>query len=300
MLAAFEVSSRDTFVARAERKLDRALDVPIQLVNGGVRGYGTDQSYLYYRERGRDLAPDLVVFMHSANDVRNNMTLHRMRRLFGKPAFALEADGELELQGSPVPEYPLCSAYSMDQAFAVARRDGLLARAFCAIEVNAADHSALFTAASFAVQRSPALVRFIQRLTNASSAAAGASWRLAAPGVAHAQSVASPAIRVTLRLIEALAREAENSGAGFLLMISDADLQRLGSTRLDDAGVSWRPVRISVMKELGPDIHFRNDGHWNAYGHQLVGDLLAQVLLERIEEDLERRRSLSGGASPAR
>ena len=46
--------------------------------------------------------------------------------------------------------------------------------------------------------------------------------------------------------------------------------------------------------------HFRNDGHWNAYGHQLVGDLLAQVLLERIEEDLERRRSLSGGASPAR
>ena len=30
--------------------------------------------------------PDLVIFFHANNDAVNNMTLHRMRRLFGKAA----------------------------------------------------------------------------------------------------------------------------------------------------------------------------------------------------------------------
>ena len=51
-VAAFEVAYAETFVAQLERKLTHKLGLPVRVINAGVRGYGTDQDYLYYRERG--------------------------------------------------------------------------------------------------------------------------------------------------------------------------------------------------------------------------------------------------------
>lgn len=61
MIAGFEVEYQETFCALLEKLLAERLGRPAQVINGGVRGYGTDQSYLYYRERGRLHHPDLVL-----------------------------------------------------------------------------------------------------------------------------------------------------------------------------------------------------------------------------------------------
>ena len=51
---AFEVPWDQTFAARLEALLaERLAPRAVQVVNAGVRGYGTDQAYLYYHERGR-------------------------------------------------------------------------------------------------------------------------------------------------------------------------------------------------------------------------------------------------------
>src|SRR3989304_9665851 len=44
-----------------------------EVISMGVSGYGTASQYLYYRERGRNYRPDLVLLaLYPGNDVRNN------------------------------------------------------------------------------------------------------------------------------------------------------------------------------------------------------------------------------------
>src|SRR5206468_9793369 len=109
-----------------------------------------DQAYLLYRGRLRTLRPDVVVYDTSPNDPDDDVTLHRVRRPFGKPAFALGADGSVRLVGSPVLGYPLCSAYRLDDQGRIQRVDTIATRVSCRLETALADHSALF---SFAVLR---------------------------------------------------------------------------------------------------------------------------------------------------
>ena len=59
------------------------------------------------------------------NEPNDNITLHRIRRPFGKPAFALGPDGSLEIRGSsPVPRYPPCSAWVLSETYEPTRVDG--------------------------------------------------------------------------------------------------------------------------------------------------------------------------------
>jgi len=279
MVAAFEVAEEETFVAQSKRILEARLDVPIEFINAGVRGYGTDQSYLYYRERGRALQPDLVVFLHSQNDFRNNMTMHRLRRPFGKPAFSLLADGELELQGVPVPTYPLCSRVRLTSSYRPIRDDTAVERTLCWLETTLADHSALFTFATLTMTRTPALLRSLHAFGMTSGHAA----RIFAPGVAYADDREVAADRLTAALIEALADDVEASGAHFVLWIRDRSLERLVEAglrldRIDRIRVALDPRRRGVFP-----IHFKNDSHWNAFGHKLIAETLAPLLRERIE-----------------
>ena len=124
VVAGLEVEQQETFVALLEAQLQRRMGRPLHVINAGVRGYGTDQSLLWYRERGRALAPDLVALVFSANDFDDNVTLHRARRPFGKGAFALRSTGALELVGVPVPQYPLCSAWILGPGYEPTRVDG--------------------------------------------------------------------------------------------------------------------------------------------------------------------------------
>jgi lysophospholipase L1-like esterase len=293
-VAGFEVEQDETFAARLEPLLTRRLGRPVEVINAGVRGYGTDQSLLWYRERGRALRPDLVVAVFSANDFEDNVTLHRAHRPFGKGAFALRPSGALELVGVPVPTYPFCSSWVLDASYAPARIDGAWSRSACWAQAELADHSALFTLFATVLARAPALVRALRGAgeTEPGGAALGsASWagepRAAGfPGLGTRTSRA-PAGELTTALLQALARDVRESGARFLLVMAPShwervDLRALRADRIEPHVVSL-PAGIEAQQ-----IRFRNDSHLSALGHRVFAEGLAPQLEPELRAALLR------------
>jgi lysophospholipase L1-like esterase len=305
LVVGFEVAYEDTFGARLEGLLTRAVGLPVQVVNAGVRGYGSDQSLLYFREQGRLLEPDLVVAFYSFNDPEDNVTLHRMRRPFGKAAFAPVADGGLELRGHPIPTYPLCSAVALDAGYRPARLDGVRARAACWVETRLSDHSALFTWVALRLRRNPALLRLIYGLSSPAQAALQAATRHAGIGAAAAALLASapgaaegasgapptapggdpdPRYRITSAVLLALAREVRASGAGFVLVAPRSEWAHLDQPALQAVGVTLNFAEIAGGDVAERAIHFKNDHHLNEIGHELLAKLLARDLEPLVRE----------------
>lgn len=288
----FEVALEETYAALLERDLAERLGAPVQVVNAAVRGYGTDQAYLLYRERAAALNPDVVVLHATANDPEDNTTLHRMRRPFGKPAFALTPDGDMELVGQPVPDYPLCSAYRLDSTFHVQRIDDMRARAFCWVQTRLADHSALFSFVAARVQQNPQLLRAVYGLGTpqrqdepveaAPSAAASPPAAEPAPAAPPAGSV--PPVdypqRLTSVLIAELAAAARADEAQFLL-VGEADLELLDVASFAREAIPLVRLEPALTPGEG-DVRFANDGHLTELGHRRVAELLAPHLAEMI------------------
>jgi hypothetical protein len=89
--------------------MDRALGSDIEVLNGGVCGWGTDQELIYYESFARDLHPDVVVLcMTMANDVINNMLDHLFLESAPKPRFVLDGDSiKLAQEELCAPDIPL-------------------------------------------------------------------------------------------------------------------------------------------------------------------------------------------------
>ena len=69
-----QLREEDTFVARVGALLAPASPHPLQVINGGVEGFGTYQQMSYYRHYGRPHEPDLVVLcFFGSNDYFDNM-----------------------------------------------------------------------------------------------------------------------------------------------------------------------------------------------------------------------------------
>src|SRR6185295_4155227 len=103
-VAGFEVGEDETFTRVAEKIL-RDKGYRVEFINGGHRGYGTDQSLLFLEDEGMKYHPDLVLYFWSDNDLDDNITIHRPFRPFGKGWFDVDANGVLSLHGVPVPEF---------------------------------------------------------------------------------------------------------------------------------------------------------------------------------------------------
>lgn len=105
--AGFEVARSETHEAQLESRLNALGDGwQHQVINAGLRGYGTDQELLFLQTRGLALAPDLIVLAFvPANDLEDNVTVHAADRVYAKPYFEYAADGSLVLRGVPVPTY---------------------------------------------------------------------------------------------------------------------------------------------------------------------------------------------------
>lgn len=298
LVAAFEVAYEDTFVARTQKLLEQRFDFPVQVLNAGVRGYGTDQSYLLYRERLWRLHPDIVLFYHSGNDPRNNVTLHRMRRPFGKPALVPEPGGGLRATGSPVPIYPLCASVKLDATFTPVRTDTALSRAACGLQVRLADHSALFTWITMRIRRNPGLLERLYGLGSQDETAA------LGPGPVRAAGFGVPLLaatgvegagepeaghdeiqwKVTAAILDAFHRRVTADGASFVLLIRPRHWERM---RLDRYGIDARYIDLESQftgMATRPYIRFQNDAHLNETGHELFAKQLAQLLAEVIEQ----------------
>jgi lysophospholipase L1-like esterase len=71
--AGLQVDEEDLFTTRIEQALSAA-HAPVEVLNLGVSGYGTDDELILLRRYGAALAPDLVlVFFFVGNDVHNNL-----------------------------------------------------------------------------------------------------------------------------------------------------------------------------------------------------------------------------------
>ena len=71
-----------------------------EVINAGVSGYGTDQEYLYLKERGARYRPDVVLLLSVPNDIEDNSRADRYWHR--KPLFVVSGDS-LRLTDVPVP-----------------------------------------------------------------------------------------------------------------------------------------------------------------------------------------------------
>ncbi len=281
MLAAFEVEYEETFTAKIEKELARSLGVPVQVLNAGVRGYGTDQSYLYFRERGYKWEPDAVVLVYSGNDPRNNITVHRMRRPFAKTAFVLAPDGSLKLVGHPIPKYPLCSQVLVTPEFEITRTDTWRTRLFCRLQMGLVDHSALFTLVTFGLRRHPTLVSTLH------------FWGSPAQSYGVTNDSRDWGTQVTEAILRELGSQVQRVTGRRLLIVGD-----------DRSLIGFDPERIAevcevfnyeaVYDENSQDVLFKNDSHFTAPGHERVARLVAPVLAGRLGPAPPVRAETSG------
>lgn len=269
---AFEVAYEETFTSQIGEILNAQFEFPIQSINAGVRGYGTDQSYLYFRERGFRLAPDLVVFVHSDNDFIDNITLHRPRRPFGKPVLALRDDGSLDLIGSPAPDFPACEDRVLDAAFEPITRRSWIDTAWCHVRMNGADHSALFSLVVMRLLRIPAVLHSVinAQLRNPLIAS-----------TAHADTRAiSTAEALTGAILVELERVVRRRGADFLLVMAPPQVARLQPGLLESHQIVAQNVELNAPVS---QLVWKNDSHLTPFGHRVFAESLAPLVAERIQ-----------------
>jgi hypothetical protein len=300
LTAGFEVDDDKTFAALAQDELTAELGVPVQTINAGVRGYGTDQSYLYYRDTGRALHPDLVVFQAAINDFEDNTTLHRARRAFGKAAFKLQPDGTLELVNTPVPQYPFCSGVRMDAAFQPVEIDTSRSRAMCWLQANLADHSALFTFVTLRIRQTPHLVEKLSSLGTPNDQSVDMSTR-------GATSTQTPASRLTTALLRQLNKAVTADGARFLIAIRGPEWKLLDVAALEGDGV--RTFDLADVEARGSidagdgtrfdqSLHYVADSHYNEAGHARVAELMTPVIARELRAVSAERAQARQDRSP--
>lgn len=97
----YGVEQDENFAAVLETQLNEA-GYPVEVLNFGLTGYGTDQDYLAYLEEARAYDPDIVILAFYENDVLEVANL----QMYGypKPYFQLEDNGDLTLANVPLAE----------------------------------------------------------------------------------------------------------------------------------------------------------------------------------------------------
>lgn len=100
-----EVAFENTWGHLLQEKLKES-GIEAEVINLGVGGYGIDQAYLRWLDRGADLSPSVVILGLQMENVERNMNLLKPLYQpntglpFSKPRFIL-GDGELRLVNSP-------------------------------------------------------------------------------------------------------------------------------------------------------------------------------------------------------
>lgn len=93
----YGVEAEDRFT----EKLPSLLSCPVEIINAGVTGYGTDQEYLYWNIVGHEFKPDLVLLAFGTEDIIN--VHNSIQYSYPKPYFTIYKD-VLLLNNVPVPK----------------------------------------------------------------------------------------------------------------------------------------------------------------------------------------------------
>lgn len=305
-MEAVQVNDDETLGEQLAALLQSQMGRPVEVVNAGVSGFGTDQQLLWLGEEGVNYAPDLVLLaVYPHNDFMNNAEILESANQGGinKPFFSL-VDGELQLRYYPFDPSAVPAVTSP----------------FVEAPLPDTPSGPLTPVANWLRQRS-AFYRYFDphiRIAAPRLAAWLARTGLLAPGQ-ESKLVAQPAgyvpltyriyqtppgpewqesVRVTTALFGEIRATAESLGvptaalvipspesvypdrwqqilAQFPAMRSDAwDLQqpeRLAMSSLAEAGIPAFSLAESFAQniETGPLLYFVEEGHWTADGHHL-------------------------------
>ena len=277
-----EVKDDETWGVKAEAELQRR-DVPVQVLNFGVNGYGMDQAFLRWRYTGRTFHPDVVVFGLQLENAKRNVNLIRPIYLrqteqlpFAKPRFVIE-EGELRLVNSPVlPPERIADTLRDMNAWPLARYEG---------HYNPDDY-----------------VPQPWHRSRAVSLATGILSDTTSPDAND--DITSPDERaLAIRILQSFKAEAEAAGARFLVyyMPKRHELRRLQTAgSLPDATfVDELQTHFDLLSAADPLLEeagrtslaalYARGGHYSAAGNHVV----ARVLAERLSA-MAAQRTPSG------
>lgn len=265
----------------------------IEVINAARSGYGAALAYLYYRERGFEFNPDLVIWMFFYNDIVDDS---REMRPQSQPYFFVE-DGELVLDNS-FRENP---AYQNALSTQALRQNSLLVSFLRQGLDTAAQRQANIELASD-IEADAA-----ERLTRDDYEGGSDGFPYVGEGT-RLLPVEYRALEITQRSILAFKEEVEANGGEFLMIVStdpqnsNVDSVEAGrgdrtdslTTIADDALVALAedrdipylnmvPIAQDYVIETGNNLHGCEgsnwEGHYNLEGHRVVTDALVDYLL---------------------
>jgi hypothetical protein len=320
---ALQVDLAETYHKQLEVRLTESLGRPVEVLNAGVGGWGTDQEAIFYVAEGFRYQPDIVLLaFFIRNDTVNNYGPLEIARNGGsqrKEFFQLGPGGELippPLEDGPAPvaeATPLAVRLNPDLAL-TERQPPLLGTADL-------------------LWRSSALYRFVApylRNVPAVLATLGPSGLLGGEAVVRAGHPTTPipffiyqeppdeafaaAWRLTEALLSRLRQEVEQRGSRLAVVIIAApeqiDPALLAPIKAARPELNWdieAPTRrlgrflaeqkiayldlLPIFRQVAgqPDavpLHFRHDQHWTPAGHRLAATAIADFLLEEFGLEL--------------
>ena len=317
---ALQVNLEDTYHKQLETRLNAALGRPVQVLNAGVGGWGTDQEAIFYVAEGFRYAPDVVLLaFFIRNDAVNNYGPLEIARNGGsqrKKFFSLSTAGALippPLEG----EAPAKVDETLNPELAMEDLDPpLLATADVLWRM-----SGLYRFMTPYLRDVPPI---LQRL--------GPTGLLGGEAVVRATHPVTPipflvyqtppdeqfeaAWRLTEAILGKLRDEVESRGSHFVVVIIGAPEQiepdKLAGLATARPNLTWdveapnrRLVRFLAAEKIShldllplfrkaaarPEakpLHFRHDQHWTEAGHSLAAEAIEAFLLEEFGETLEK------------
>lgn len=290
---ALQVPGEDAYWAVAERELGKcpALEGrPVEALNFGVSGYGTDQALQTLRSVVWDYEPDLVVLgFLTGNDVRNN--LRELERTALKPYFLLR-DGRLVLDDSflRTPEWVRMQGtwWRVKDLLAQHLRVVQLALELKAIR-GRDDQAAAQRGSDDAVYGEPHDGPWQQAWAVTERLIATIRDEVEAHGARFQLLVLTNAAQVHPSL-SVRAEKAHALGVDDLLQ-PDRRIAAFAKRESIEALLLVEPFQMFAYEHQTCLHGFENavpcGGHWNAAGHRLAGELLARVLCQGLERSAE-------------
>jgi hypothetical protein len=318
---ALQVNLDQTYYKQLEMMLDDSLGRPVEVINGGVGGWGSDQEAFFYVAEGFRYQPELVLLAFFVrNDTVNNYGPLEAARTGGsqqKEFFSLSSDGKL----IPPPV--------QEEAKAESNADGIA----LSVEprpqpdkepplLTAADDlwrwSALYRLMVPYLRDIPPVVQKV-----------GPSGILGGEGVVRAGHPTTPvdffiyqsppnqdfeaAWQLTEAIIKRLRDEVESRGAklavviigapeqvypaeGERMLAANPGLQGLNldlelpnrrlATFLKAEKIPYLDLlpifRAAAAHPETPQLHFRHDGHWTVAGHRLAAEAIYDFLWSEL------------------